>query len=267
MVSFQQHLYLLIRLARREVLSRYKNSALGLVWAIIQPFAMLLVYSFVFSVVLKARWSVQGGGDAELSGHVGYALTLFCGLLVFNLFAENANRAPGLIFENPNYVKRMVFPLHLIPLSVLAGALLNMLIGLAIVAVWVQCLRPLWPGALLALPFAIFPLLLFSIGCAWLLSAVGVFFRDLTNVLPPLTQLLLFLSPVFFPIEALPAALRGYLRINPLAHVMENIREIIIYNRWPSLEGIILQTLLSGCFALAALYVFKRLSPRFSDAL
>lgn len=267
MALFQQHLYLLLRLTSREILSRYKNSALGLVWAIVQPFVMLLVYSFVFSVVLKARWSVQGGNDAEMSGHVGYALTLFCGLLVFNLFAENANRAPGLILENPNYVKRMVFPLQLIPLGVLAGTLLHMMIGLAIVAIWVLFMRPLWPDALLALPFAIFPLLLFSIGCAWLLSAVGVFFRDLTNVLPPLTQLLLFLSPVFFPIEALPSTLRGYLSLNPLAHVMENIRGIIISNRWPSLEGVVLQTLLSGCFALTALYVFKRLSRRFSDAL
>jgi len=178
-----QHRQLLWRLSVREVTGRYKGSVLGLVWSALTPLLMLAVYTFVFSVIFRARW-----GTAQPDSRLTFALTLFCGLIIFNLFSECLNRAPGLVIQNSNYVKRVVFPLEILPLSVLGGALffagVSMLILLIAVGVGMQTVSlslPLFPLVLL-------PLFLLTAGLSWFVASLGVYLRDIGQLIGVVLQ-------------------------------------------------------------------------------
>lgn len=257
------HLYLLAQLTRREILGRYKNSILGIAWAFLQPLVMILVYSFVFAVVFKARW----GGAGDAGGQAEFALTLFCGLIAFNLFAENVNRAPMLVVENPNYVKRVIFPIHLLPIGVLAASLIHAAISITMLLLWSQVMHPHWPTVLPLLPLVLLPLLLFSLAGAWFFAAAGVYLRDLHNAIGPLTQLLMFLSPVFYPLEAIPIQYRQWMQLNPLTPVLDNIRRVLIWNQMPDIGQLLAYSLAAAVLAWGSYRWFRRAQKGFADVL
>ncbi len=215
LVNLWRYRQLIWASAKREVLGRYRGSALGLLWSFFNPVFMLVVYTFVFSVVFKARWSSGSDSKAE------FALVLFAGLMVFNLFSECINRAPGLILSNVNYVKKVVFPLEILPFVTLLSALFHM--GVSLVVWLLAYVILIGPPHLtvLYLPLILLPLALLIMGLSWALASLGVYLRDVSQLIGVVTMSLMFLSPIFYPVTALPQTYRYLLYLNPLTTVIE----------------------------------------------
>lgn len=214
---------LIAALAKREVLGRYRGSFLGILWAFFNPVFMLTVYTFVFSVVFKARWA--GGGDSKTE----FALILFAGMIVFGLFSECVNRASGLILTNTNYVKKVVFPLEILPFVALGAALFHSLISVLVWFLFYLIYFGLPHPTALLLPLVLIPLTLFTLGFLWFLASLGVYLRDVGQIVGVITTALLFLSPVFYPVSALPEQYQVLLHLNPLTLVIEQTRQVLVW--------------------------------------
>src|SRR5215471_10559134 len=196
-----KHRELIAQLTRREITQRYQGTYLGVFWSFLNPFLMLLIYTFVFSVVFQAKW-----GDVNRPTDVGqFALTLFAGLIPFNVFSEVVTRAPSLIVQVPNYVKRVVFPLEVLVVVALGSALVHSLISIGILLVGiVLCMGFLAPTAVF-LPLIYLPLILLCLGLGWFLSSLGVYVRDIGHTVIIVVQMLFFMTPIFYPLTAVPA--------------------------------------------------------------
>lgn len=228
--SLSSHWRLVQSLAKRDLSARYRGSLFGFIWAFITPVLMLVVYTFVFSVVFKARWDV--GSDSKTE----FALVLFIGLIIFNIFSECLNQAPNLIINNSNYVKKVVFPLEILPWVNLLVSLVNASISLA---VWLLAYLIFFglpsPTALLA-PIVLLPFVLFVMGLSWFVSSVGVFVRDVAQIVAILVTVTMFMSPIFYPLTALPEEYRIFVALNPLALVVEQTRQVLFFGHtinWP----------------------------------
>ena len=245
-------------LVRREFSGRYHGSFGGVAWSFAQPLFLLAVYTFAFGVVLKARWGFSGGT-------ADYSLMLFAGLIVFNAFAECLAKAPMLIVANPNFVKKVVFPLEVLPWVMALTAIFHALIGIAIwFAGYTLLVGVPKPSALLfpVIFVCFFPLLL---GIGWLLSALGVVVRDIGQLTTMLSHALLFLTPIFYSIDAVPPLLQGVLMMNPLTFVVEQLRLVLFFGQAPPVTGLAVYFLLSSLFAWGSLMIFRRLRPGFAD--
>lgn len=255
---------LLRQLVAQELRSRYLGSMLGLAWLVLVPLLTLVLYSVVFGGFMKARWATQ-----EVSGVSSFALVLFPGLLVFNYFAECVNRAPSLVLSNPNYVKKVVFPLPVLGLATALAALVQFFVGLL---VW--CGLSLWLGhpltwRIFLVPVVMLPFVALVLGLVWAASAIGVYVRDLLSFAPIVTQVLMFLSPVLYPVENVPAGLRWVFALNPLTFVVEEVRALLLTPStspfpWWSLAG---YTVVGAVVALAGLKLFRALRPGFADVI
>lgn len=210
-------------MAKREVMGRYKGSAMGLLWSFVNPVLMLAVYTFVFSVVFNARWSGGVGSKTE------FALVLFAGLLVFNFFSECINRAPLLIISNVNYVKKVVFPLEILPVVVLGAAAFHFLVSLAVWLLFYVIFFGIPTASILMLPVALLPLVFLTIGISWLLASLGTYIRDIGQVIGMVTMVLMFMSPIFYPVAALPVEYHAYMQLSPLTFVIEQARDVMIW--------------------------------------
>lgn len=256
-----RHVSLVLQLARREVHARYRQSWLGMVWVVLTPLLMLGVYTLVFRHVMRVRWH---GVD---EGNLAFALRIYAGLAVFGFFAECVNRAPNLVLEQPHLVKKVVFPLEIMPWVNAASAS----VGLAVSALLLVGLALLsghgLPVTVLALPLVWLPLLPLVLGLGWFLAGVGTYVRDVGQVLGMVVAALMFLSPIFFPVEALPEAVRPWLLLNPLAWVMTGTRDVLLAGRWPDWQALAL--LLAACTAVAAAGAafFHKVRTGFSDVV
>lgn len=261
MASPWRHRELIHAAAKREVLGRYRGSLLGLLWSFFNPLFMLAVYTFVFSEIFKARW---GGGDES---KVTFALVLFAGLMVFNMFAECVNRAPALILSNPNYVKKVVFPLEILPFVALLSALYHALISLI---VWLAAYILLIgiPHVTIGwLPLVILPFCILIMGFSWALASLGVYLRDVVQVIGVLTSMLMFLSPIFYPATALPEAYRDLLYLNPLTPVIEQTRDVLFWGKSPDFLIIGFYWLIATGVAWLGFAWFQKTRPGFADVL
>lgn len=253
---------LIVTLTRREIVGRYRGSILGVLWSLLTPLFMLGVYTFVFSTVFKTRWtSGEGNATAE------FAVMLFAGLLVYQLFAEVVNRAPSLIVANANYVKRVVFPLQILPVVALGSALFHMLAGLAVLVVFIIIVHGLPPPTAVLLPLVLAPYCLAILGLAWLLASLGVFIRDINQVLAPIVTALMFLSPIFFPLDALPESVRRWVAFNPLALPVEQTRDVLIAGTMPNFVALGLYTLAAIVVAVLGYLWFQKTRKGFADVL
>ncbi len=248
-------------MARRDVVGRYKGSAIGLMWAFLNPLLMLVVYTFVFSVVFKAKW---GGGDEPKTQ---FAVILFAGVIVHALFAEVLNRAPALVISNANYVKKVVFPLETLVAVVTGAALFHALISLAVLLCAFFAFNGFIHWTVVFLPVVLLPLLILAMGFAWVLASLGVFARDVGQMVGVLTAVLLFLSPVFFPINALPQEFHAWIMLNPLTFIIEQMRNIVIWGRTPDFYGLLLYAGVSAVFAWAGYVWFQKTRKGFADVL
>jgi len=211
-------------LAAREIASRFRGSLLGFAWAIVQPVFMLAIYAFVFSEVFKSRWPGGTGSKTE------FALVLFAGLIVFNTFSEVFNRAPQLVLSNANYVKRVVFPLEILSVVSVLTALFNLVVSLAVWLAFYMIVAGVPHPTVLLFPVALLPLLLLLTGLSWFFAALGVYLRDIAQVTAIITAAIMFLTPIFFPVDAVPERFRGLLDVNPLAPIVQQVREVLIWN-------------------------------------
>ncbi|MFM7674127.1 MAG: ABC transporter permease [Synechococcus sp.] len=250
------------KLAGREAMGRYKGSALGLAWTFIQPLLMLVVYTFVFSQVFRARW-----GGAISTSPKEYAIILFAGLITFNVFSEIAIRAPLLVVENPNYVKKVIFPLEILVPSVLAASLFHAACSLLILIGAMLLLSQPPSATILFLPIAWAPLILGSLALGWLLSALGVFIRDISQLVAIMVQMLMFLSPIFYSLDSLPPGWQSFLTLNPLSPIIEATRDVLLFSRPPSTGYVLVAIPLSVVACELAFRVFQRAKPAFADVL
>lgn len=259
------HRELIGAMVRREVVGRYRGSVMGLVWSLITPLLMLVVYTFVFSVVLKARWA--GGTGTGEESRAQFAILLFAGLIVHGLFAEVVNRAPGLVLGNVNFVKRVVFPLEVLPVVAAGAALFHAAVSLVVLLAAVLVATGSIPWTALLFPLLVLPLLMLTLGVAWVLASLGVFMRDVGQVVGLLTTVLLFLSPVFFPIAAVPEFFRPWMQLNPLTFVIEQSRAVLIFGETPAWSGLLAYTAAAGVFAWAGYAWFQKTRKGFADVL
>ncbi len=259
--TLYRHRELIVQLTLRDIQTRYRGSLLGFFWSFLTPLLMLGVYTFVFGSVFNSRWSNETVDRRE------FALILFCGLTIYGVFAETLSRAPGVLIANPNYIKRVVFPLEILPVTVLGSAIVNGLISLiALLAVVFALTGGLQPTIFL-LPIVILPLLLLALGCAWFLSALGVYLRDIGQVVPIAVSALMFLSPIFYPISAVPAGLRPYFALNPVAYVVEDARRVVLWGSYPLWSSFLLNTLIGALFALLGYLWFQKTKRGFADVV
>ncbi len=217
------------QLTWREVTGRYRSSLLGFGWSFITPLVTLTAYTFVFGLVFKARWPQASSS----SGLTEFGLALFAGLVAFTFFAECLTRAPGIITASPNYVKKVVFPLEVLPVSVVGSALFHAGISALVLVVAHQVLQGSIEWTALLLPIVFLPLTMLALGTTWFLASVGVFFRDAGHTVVLVSQVLMFMTPVFYPIQAVPPQFRPVLQLNPLTTLIENTRRVTVQSLPP----------------------------------
>lgn len=259
--SFWESRALIAQLARRDVAARYRGSIVGLSWTLVNPLLMLGIYTFVFSVVFNARW---GGSTLD---HGSFAIVLFVGILVHGVFAECLNRAPGLILANSGYVKRVVFPLEILPWVSMATALFHASASFAVLLVAALLIMGGIPWTIIFLPLVIVPLVLATMGVSWAFAAIGVYIRDIGQITSLLTTAMLFLSPVFYPISSLPDRYRFLFLLNPLTPIIELARDVAIWGRIPDWVTLGSSTAVALIVAWLGFWAFQRMRPGFADVL
>lgn len=248
-------------LTRREVLGRYRGSIFGLLWSFFNPVFMLIIYTFVFSVVFKSRW--PGGGESKTE----FALVLFIGLIVINIFAECINRAPSLILSNVNYVKKVVFPLEILPFIGLISALFHGGISLGVWLLVYLVIFGMPPVTAFYLPLIVLPFILFIMGLSWALASLGVYLRDIAQIIGMVTTVLMFISPIFYPVTALPEEYRDILYFNPLTVVIEQSRAVMYFGVEPDFGLLALYLPATIIVCWAGYFCFQRTRKGFADVL
>jgi lipopolysaccharide transport system permease protein len=256
------HRHLIWQLTRREIEGRYRGSFLGIFWSFVSPLMHLVIYTFVGGVVLKIRWP-----GSRTGGLGDFALMLFAGLIAYNVFSECVSRSAGLIVAVPSYVKKVVFPLEVLPVSVLGSALFHGLVSLMALFAFDLVHRGVLSWTVTLLPFAILPLALLSLGLSWFLASVGVFFRDLGYAVPLLLQVAFFATPIMYPAEIVPARFRIVLRLNPLAWTVENFRTLIFRGQLPDWAGLSAWTATAAVVMLLGYAWFRKTRRAFADVM
>lgn len=268
---------LTIQMAAREIAGRYRSSMLGMMWAVITPLLMLAIYTFAFSKILKAKWGQTS--TTEATGD--FAITLFCGMIVFNLFSEVINRSPTLITGNPNLVKKVIFPLEVLSPATLLAGFFSLAIGVGVWLLgWLFVTQSLPSVSLLWLPVVLLPLCLFTLGASWVLAALGVFARDIGHMVALVTQVLFFTTPVFFRLDTIKTEpFRTLIGLNPLTHVIEDARRVMMGGYYlhmigepglpthPEWSTWSINVIGSGLFALFGYALFMKSKRAFSDVL
>ncbi|RII75937.1 ABC transporter permease [Pseudomonas monteilii] len=260
-VSLFKNWSLIWQMTKREVVGRYRGSVMGLAWSFFNPILMLVVYTFVFSEIFKSRWV---GVD---TGKGGFAILLFVGMIVHGLFAECANRAPTLIMNNSNYVKKVVFPLEILPVITLGSALFHSCISLVVLLIAQFMIVGTLSWSALLFPLILVPLILATLGISWLLASLGVYLRDVGHVITVLTTVLLFLSPVLYPVAALPEAYQPWLKLNPLTYIIEESRNVLLFGNLPDWGSLATAIAVGALIATAGFWFFQKTRKGFADVI
>jgi lipopolysaccharide transport system permease protein len=260
--SLWRNRQLILQMTKREVIGRYKGSALGLTWSLLNPMLMLAVYTFVFSGIFKARWG--GGGDESKTQ---FAVVLFVGMIVQGLFAEVLSRAPSLILSNVNYVKKVVFPIEILPVIAMGAALFHSLISLGVLLIAFTLFNGYLNWTAVFAPLVLLPLVILTLGLAWILASLGVFLRDVGQTIGIIVTVLTFLAPVFYPVTAVPEKLRPWIMANPLTFIIEQARDVLVWGRPPGWFGLGIYTLTAAAVAWAGYVWFQKTRKGFADVL
>ncbi|MGX5730459.1 ABC transporter permease [Pseudoxanthomonas beigongshangi] len=259
--ALTRHRSLTRELTKREILGRYRGASFGLLWSLISPFLMLLVYTLAFGYILKSRWPGTNGSTSD------FALILFVGLIVHGFFAECLTRAPNLILANTNYVKRVVFPLDILVWSMVLSAFFHLIANTLVLVL----LKWAWHGelswTLLLLPFVYLPLMILTLAVGWVISALGVYLRDISQFVGVLAAAMLFLSSAIVPVKSLPESYRWVFYANPLTFIIDQAREVAIWGRPPDWAMLGLYSLISALLALASFLLFQKMRKGFADVL
>lgn len=258
----KKHKSLIIQFSKREILSRYRGSFLGILWSFINPLIMLAVYTFVFSVVFKGKW-----GQTLSDNKFEFAIILFCGLIAFNIFSETVNRAPSLIIGNVNYVKKVLFPLEILPITILISSLIHALISFIVLLLGLIIFTDTFTWQIILTPILLLPLIFSTIGFSWFLASLGVYIRDVGYTVSLITTLLFFLTPIFYPISAVPDFFQTLMYINPLTFIIENFRNAVIWGTFTDWTGLVI-TMIGSLLTLQFGFIwFIKTRKGFADVL
>ena len=262
MKNLWQHRNLIGRMAWRDVVGRYKGSLIGLLWSFVNPVMMLIIYTFVFSVVFKARWGISVG-DSEAD----FAIILFVGLVIHGLFAECVNGAPNVIVLNVNFVKKVIFPVEILPFVTVCAALFHTTISLVVLLCAQLFLNHHIPITAVLFPIILLPLLFCVMGLSWLIASLGVYFRDIGQLTAMFTIIMLYVSAVFFPISALPECYQSWLRLNPLAVLIEEGRKVLVFGQLPDFMVLSVLLVVGAFVAWLGFAWFQKTRMGFADVL
>lgn len=262
LTALSRHHYLLSRIVAQDLKARYRESILGFVWALILPLAQLAVFTFVFGTIIPARWPSAGLTPLD------FPLVLFCGIIMFTAFAEAITRAPTTLVEGAVYIKRVVFPVQILPVSTVAVAMVNLVFAIVLLIAG-SCLAHgrLPQLEILYIPVIICPFALLLLGLCWLLSAAGLYLQDLRHAISPVVSLLLFLSPILYPPSAVPEKVRSLLYFNPITVPVEQLRAVVIYQVQPDLQQLTIYALVAWLIAWAGYAWFVILRRGFADVV
>jgi lipopolysaccharide transport system permease protein len=260
--SFWTNRNLIAHMTKRDVVGRYRGSVVGVMWSFLNPMFLLAVYTIVFSQVFKASW-----GGAQYRGTLDYALPLFVGMIVHTFFAETLIRAPGTIVNNVNYVKKIVFPVEILPVVASGTAFFHTLVSLLVLLGGCLLLNGYIYWTAIFLPFVLLPLMALTIGLAWILASLGVFLRDIAHPIGLAMTVLQFASPVFYPLEILPPSLRSWLMFNPLTLPIEQSRAVLIFGEIPDFSALTVYALISLITAWIGYAWFQETRRGFANVL
>ncbi|QJR16487.1 ABC transporter permease [Usitatibacter palustris] len=259
--SLRDNRELVWELVKRDFIGRYRGSFAGVAWSLFNPLLMLAIYTFVFTIAFNARW---GPGTAVTQP---FAVILFAGMLVFNLFAETLIRAPTLITSQPNYVKKIVFPIDVLAWVVLCSAVLHFLVGFGVLLLIAAFIGKGLSLSVVLTPVVLMPLLLFSLGLTWILASLGVYLRDVPQVVAVLVTVLMFVSPIFYPLEVIPEKYRLFLTLNPLAVPIEQFRSVALWGKPIDWQAWGLWLAVDAIVFCAGYWWFQRTRKGFADVL
>jgi lipopolysaccharide transport system permease protein len=259
--SLTENWNLIVQFVKREVAGRYKGSFLGLFWSFITPLLMLSIYTFVFGFVFKSRWRPTS------TDHIEFAVVMFVGVLAHNLISECLTRAPMLVVGNPNYVKKVVFPLQTLPWIAIGTALFHMLVASIILLVAILLWQGHIPWTVIFVPVILLPFIVLIAGLVWFLASFGVFMRDLGQVMGIVSSLLMFMAPVFYPLTSVPPRLRAIIMLNPLTFVIDQIRNVAIWGGQVNWFGWAIYSVIAYIVASLGLFWFQKTRKGFADVL
>ena len=260
--SFWRNRQLIAQMTRREVVGRYKGSVLGIAWSFFNPLLMLTIYTFVFSVIFKSRWGVSTDETKTQ-----FAIVLFVGMIVHSVFADVINRAPTLITSNVNFVKKVVFPLDILPSVAIGASLFHSFISLGVLLIVFVLFNGYLNWTAIFIPLVLLPLIILTLGFAWMLASLGVFLRDLGQTTGIITMIMFFCSPIFYPVTALPVELRPWIMANPLTFIIEQSRAVLIWGHLPNWIGLGIYILVATAVAWLGYVWFQKTRKGFADVL
>jgi lipopolysaccharide transport system permease protein len=259
--SFWRNRSLVVQMVQREVVGRYRGSLMGMAWSFFNPLLMLVIFTFVFSVVFKARWSLVENDK------VSFAIIIFVGLIVHGVLAECINRAPTLVLSNVNYVKKVIFPIEMLPWVAFGSAFFHAMVSLIVLLGAQLLLDHHLPWTAIFFPIVLLPLFFITMGLSWFLSALGVYMRDIVQFVAILSNVLFYLSPVIYPVSALPEQYQPWMRANPLTFVIEEGRKTLIYGEIPDFASLSLITVIGLIVAWVGFVSFQKSRRGFADVL
>ncbi|MDA3913405.1 ABC transporter permease [Oleiagrimonas sp.] len=260
-VALKRHFALIVQMAKRDVISRYRGSFAGLLWSFFNPLLMLAIYTFVFGYIFKARW------NAQMSGHPQFAIILFAGLNINQFFSECANKAPSLIIQNSNFVKKIVFPLESLAWSTVGAALFHLLVSTVVLLVISILVNHTMPWTVVLFPLVVVCFTPFVAGTVWLLASLGVFLRDLQQAMAVITTALMFLAPILYPITNIPERFRILVYMNPLTEMAIASQKTLVMGEVPNWMHLGVYVLISGLFSWLAFIWFERTRKGFADVI
>lgn len=261
-ISFKKNFYLIWQLGKRQISGRYRGSFLGVLWSFINPLLLLGIYAFVFGFVFRAKFG------ANLSGNKSdFAIILFTGLIIHQFFAECLSKAPDLVVSNANYVKKIIFPLEILPWSVMFSALFHLMISFIVLLLFYFSVHLSFHWTVIFFPLVLLPLVIITMGISWFLSAVGVFFRDMNQFIGFIVTICLFLSPTFYPVTNIPLPFRYVLYLNPITLIITQVRSVVLDGQIPDWYGLSLYLVVALVVAILGLSWFQKVRHIFADTI
>lgn len=257
-----RHRSLIVTTTLQDFKAAYQASYLGLTWQVLLPVIMLSIFYLVFGRIFNGRFLNTGSETA-----VDYALALFVGMGFFNFLSQNLNGAPGLVTSNASYVKTLSFPLEVLSVTAVLNSLINLVIGLVLTAIVLLLAKgSLHPSAILT-PFYVLCIFLIALGASWGLSAFAVFIRDVSAIISPLTLILMFMCPIFYPASMVPKSIRWIIDINPVSVIIEDVRACLLYGVWPTLLSMASVFVVSLSISVIGYFFFMRSKSAFADVM
>ncbi|MGE7950641.1 ABC transporter permease [Lysinibacillus xylanilyticus] len=259
----REHRNLIKQLTKRDFELKYKGSFLGGIWSFITPLIMLAVYTFIFSVVFNARWGIE-----QSDNKFEFAMIIFSGLIIYNIFNETVSKSTTIILSNVNYVKKVIFPLDILPLTTLLSSLINAFFNIVVLAVGIAIFVPDWNFMWIFISLIyLIPISLFSLGFAYVVASIGVYIRDLAYTVGVLLNILFYVTPIFYPISLVPEFMHPIMNLNPLTYVIEGYRDAVFAGKFPDWGSFLVFTLSGYVFMLLSIWLFRKLKRGFADVI